>query len=361
MTLVDIKGIVPWPLPPLGAAGSISSNALTMDATGEKVACICQVPKTGTISKVLFRTRTVATGGDCKVRLETVDLTTGDPSGTLVAVGAELDPFTIADTDDNKLLSATLGTAWTGATVGDLIAVVVTGPTSGTPDIDLAGWGDTPGLDFPYTDVFSASAWAKNTFPLIMGLEYSDGSFAEIPGTFAAEDLVSYTFDDSANPDEIGNRFKFPFDCTVDGVWVWVDGDADFAAKLYDDADTLLESINSDKDVRQGSAGEINYLRFNSQVSISRDTWYRVVFRATTTGANITVYGVEVGGVAARMDTLPAGQNVYATQRQNDGAWSNSTTNRYFIGLLVSQIDDGTGSGGGGGSINRGILTGGRL
>jgi hypothetical protein len=53
-----------------------------IDATGEKYAAIIQIPKTGTISKIGFRTGTVTTSQTLRGGIETVDAATGAPTGT---------------------------------------------------------------------------------------------------------------------------------------------------------------------------------------------------------------------------------------------------------------------------------------
>ena len=359
MTMVNLRGTIPWPMPPFGAAGAFSHTAMIMDAVDERVAYICQVPKTGTISKIVFRTRTVATGGDCIIGIETVDLAVdtlpGFPSGTLVAAGAAALAFNIAINDGNQLLTATLATPWSGATLGDLIAIVINGPTTGTPDIDITSFTDAPGLDFGYAALFDSGSWSKSATHLVCGLEYSDGTFEELPGTWAWSSAATISFNSDSTPDENGMRFQVSFDCKVRGVWAWIDGDQIYDVKLYEDDNTLLESYTQDSSVRSGTSGEVMYFMFNTEVSLTKDTWYRVTILPSTNTPNVTLYKTTTLTVA-QMDSNPGGQNMYGTERTNAQAWTDKTLVKVQMGILISQINDG--SIGAGRGFNRGFANG---
>ena len=60
----------------------------TSEAANEQAAGVFQAPFTGTIDKVIFATGTVATGGTVDVRLETVSIANGDPTGTLLGTNS---------------------------------------------------------------------------------------------------------------------------------------------------------------------------------------------------------------------------------------------------------------------------------
>jgi hypothetical protein len=64
----------PWGMPSSGA----TFDYVTLSVS-DKCAYVFRAPKSGTISKVGFRTGTVGTGGTVDVRLETVSATDGNP------------------------------------------------------------------------------------------------------------------------------------------------------------------------------------------------------------------------------------------------------------------------------------------
>jgi len=221
-------------MPGFASAGP-TFNSYTLDADGEKLAFIMHAPKTGTISKVCFRTGTVTTGATVDVRLETVDATTGDPTGTLLGTnsnGAQV----IADANDNVFFTTALTTG-VAVTKGDLMAVVIVVPTGANLAlVDLADDSGSSGPIFPYSTQFAAAAWTKSATGsgIICALEYNDGSYAYQPLMWPLSATQTDTFNNSSSPDERGNKLSLPFPARVTGFWVWVDidGDADIVTSL---------------------------------------------------------------------------------------------------------------------------------
>ncbi len=359
MSLVNINGLIPWPMPPFGLAGSYSMTPTTIGAANEMVAGMVQAPKAGTISKVIFRTRTVATGdANCAMRLEVIDPATGLPDGNLVAAGAEDTVLDIDSADDNALITSPLATPYV-CTHGELIAVVILGPTSGTPDIDIARFTESSGVDFPYSGI-NSGGWTKSIGKLMVAFEYSDGSYAPTFGMTIFEGFATIQYDNADSLNEYGNRFRLPFDCLCAGCWFWIDADGDFDGKLYLAPTTAstspLATFSFDKDIREGSGGEFRPALFTTPVYLSANVWYRIGAYATGTAANVGITG---GGVdtVAQMDWLSGGADIHRTDRSGTtGTWNDTTTARVMCGIMISQIP---GSAGGiGGGFNRGFANG---
>jgi hypothetical protein len=129
MAYVDIPGglFMPKPVTTETAPGLAS---VLLDADGEYAGCFIRAPLTGTITKIGFATRTVTTGGDLDIRLETQDTSTGRPSGTLWGTNTNF-VRTMLATDDNNFFEVTL-TAGASVTKGNLIAIRVERVTGGT-------------------------------------------------------------------------------------------------------------------------------------------------------------------------------------------------------------------------------------
>ncbi|MFQ5804771.1 MAG: hypothetical protein ACE5JQ_17920, partial [Candidatus Methylomirabilales bacterium] len=328
------------PHPPIMQSAAPNLQNMLIDASTEKAAGVFRAPKTGTISKVGFLTGTVTTGATVDVRLETVDLANGDPSGTLLGTNSNGSQV-IADTDDNTWFTTTLTTG-VAVTKGDLLAVVIANAGSGNMNIRNVRYDFTGG----YSDLFTA-AWVKDNDSPGFGLEYSDGSYAYSPHVWPVSGLTSnLNFNSSSTPDERGLIFQLPFPFRVTGCWLTVDLDNAADVVLYDsDGSTALETLSLDPDVRMDTAQRIFLLTFAGTQSLSANTNYRLVLKPTTT-SNIRVSFFSVDA-AAVMDALEGGQNFQYTERTDAGAWTETATDRPFVGLICDGFDDGVGGGGG--------------
>ena len=347
MTIQTVSGGMWFPRPPAAStAPGFSTTALVIDASGEKAAFIVRGLKAGNIDAILWRTGTVTTGGTVDVRLETVDATTGDPTGTLWGTttnGAEV----IADGDDNvvKITSLTLDAA---ITADDVVAVVIV-RDGVAGNMQIVGFPDDSIWYQPYADLFTA-AWAKvaNLSPVV-GFRYDDGSYAFVPGCWPMSTLATISVDSGATPDVYGNRITLPFPCRVAGWWFWADMDGDVAIKLYDtDGVSVLASDVLDLNMRPATNAGIFTGMFTSAVDLSTSGTYRLGLEPSSATA-LTVYSFTVAA-AAVMDAFEGGQLIYQTTAKDPtgtGSWTDTTTARMFMGLIVSGFGDDTGGAGG--------------
>ena len=317
-------------------------NTLTLDAAGEKAAFITQIPKTGTISKVGFRTGVVTTAQTLKVSLQGVN-SSGDPDGTILGSGNAYG--TQASPASNTFYTVTL-TAGLSVTRGAAVAVVIEfDSTSGSLIIVAAAKTNSAADNYQlYSDLYT-TAWAKASNWPTVSFEYSDGSYSG-GTTIPVSAFAAATFNSGSTPDEFGIYFQCPFPCSVSGVWILADLDADATIKLYgSDGSTVLASSALPSAQRPGVALAIIHRLFSSSVSLSKDTWYRLTISPDSV-SNIVINRWAVPSAAA-MDSLPLGQKCYETSRTDAGAWAETTTNRPLMGLLMDGFDDGVGSGGG--------------
>lgn len=334
-----VEGGLWIPHPYLKGASGPSLQDMLIDASTEKAAGVFMAPKTGTISKVGFLTKTVTTGVTVDVRLETVSLVNGDPTGTLLGTNSN-GTQVILDADDDTWFTTTLTTG-VAVTKGDLLAVVIANAGAGNMNIANASI-DRPS-NFPYTDLFTA-AWVKDVDIPVFSLEYDDGSYAHSPGVWPISAKPGTSFNTSSSPDERGLIFQMPFPFRVTGCWHHADIDAAADLVLYDsDGTTALETVSLDKDVRIGTSPRIFFLLFSGEQSLSANTNYRLVLKPTTT-TNIRSEAFDVDA-AAIMDAFEGGQKFHHTERTDAGAWTETTTRRPFMGLIIDGFDDATGGG----------------
>ena len=341
-TVVSIEGQLYWPTMVFTDQNNdfqIASDLL--DAGGEKSAALLTVSKAGTIDRITWATRTVTTGATMDVRLETMDTTTGDPSGTLFCLlsnGAQI----VLDTDDNTQFTTTL-TAGCTVDEGDRIALVIVNPSvsPGTLQIHAGVDGNNGKPRNVYTDHFTAS-WAKapGEFPYTTP-GYSDSTYA-FTWTFPVT-ATSNSIDTGTASDEIGNKFTVNVPARVVGWWAVLDMStgSDFDVVLYEGS-TAIETISVV--YAQNDAADMLWAGFfQTTDTLAIGTTYRIVIKPTTTN-NVEIWDFAVSA-AALMDTLSMGQDWQYTERADAGSWTETTTKRALVGIIVDALDDGTGGG----------------
>lgn len=334
----------PIEFPQFSLASSFSNGSLLMDASGEKVAFVFQCPKDGDISKIWVRLNTVTTGDTLKISLQDVDLTNGEPDGTADQSGTVV----IADGDDNTNKSVTLGTDRT-VSRGDLLAIVVEFNSYVAGDLNISYFASATGISqtTTYPLLQTSGSWSKSTHVSMFSLEYSDGSFAYIPGVIPAGNVTEVNFSSSSTPDEIGLIINSPVPITVTGAYGHRRLNQNYDFVLYDsDGTTPLQTSSMDADVNSYTSNTKDSTLFSGTSALTKATNYRLVFKPTTT-SNIRIFQLEVAA-AAHLDQLSGGQNIHKTSRADAGSWTQDTAAILFMGTLVSAFDNGVGGGGGG-------------
>lgn len=332
MTLATL-GPIQWPLPLFfNGIGGIS-----LSATTHRHGSICTVPKAGTLDVVGIRTGTVTTAADLRIRIETVNAS-GDPSGTLVAAGAD---GSVASPAANTWYDVTIVTPPT-LTAGQLIAIVVDCP-SGSPNLQIARITGQSG-QIPYTDLF-ATSWAKsNNLPL--GALKISGSWVTTPDFVPFTTLTSVDFDVGSSPDERGNVFTCPIDCEINGAWFSGTGSSAGAhiVRVYDASNTVLTSTTVGAGVNAGFNSPGRFIGL-PPVNLEAGSLYRVVVRPTSAA----VVGVRRMVFPSTDHAAAFANGIFrSTERTNDGSWTDTNTSVESIGLIVSKVHET-----GGGAIGR--------
>ena len=347
MAFQTFPGGMYFPTPPIRADRNVQLSPVVLNLAAEKVAGIFQAPKTGTIDKVGFLTGTVTTGDTVDVRLETVSATTGDPTGTLLGTNSNKTQV-IADANDDVWFLPALTTG-VAVTKGDVFAVVVANGAAGG-DMEIQTQRLTQAHGFPYGNEFLTGSWVKDGDILVTAFEYTGESpaYAGAPGVNAASFGVT-TFNSGDTPDEIALFFQLPFKFRVTGYWISIDLDADCDVVLYDsDGTSVLATDSLDKDIRQKDGRRSHFRLFPATHELLANTNYRLTCKPG--GTDVTLDTMTVAA-AALWDGMDGGQNFHLSTRADAGGWSQTTTQRPLMGVLVDAID----VSGVGGAVMRGV------
>lgn len=346
MALTSLGGGMFMPKPENFPANN--ANQL-LDASGEKLAAVFRVPKTGTLAKVRFRTATVTTGDTMKVSFQDVDMATGNPDET----ADQYRTVSVASGDDSTWISTGLittdGTDSGGlrsVTRGDLLAIVIEYDSYASGNMNILT--SLPPIDYGngcYTTLKTGGTWVKTSGSQgCFELEYDDGTLAYsdtlMPGVNTSNTIASNT-----TPDEIALYFRFPVGVTVGGAFVIIDLDAACDVVLYDtDGTTALATVSLDSDVRATTAVNGTMVVFPSEIDLTANSYYYLSIKPTTTTA--VGYRYMTVRATGSMDMFDLGQNAYLAQRTDAGVWAGTTTQRPRMSLLVTKVHDGSGGGG---------------
>jgi hypothetical protein len=164
-------------------------------------------------------------------------------------------------------------------------------------------------------------------------------------------------FNSGSTPDERGIRINLPFACRVKGAVGWVQGAGDFQFVLYEGATSPVQRAITntvDKDVLgNNSFSRLIKHDFTSPYVLAANTDYFLTVKPTTV-TNVSLWEMTVT-VAACMDSFELGQRVYHCSRTDAGNFSTDTLRRAMLGLIIDQLSDNAGGGGGGMIVHPGM------
>ena len=343
MTIVAFPQTL-FPNQALSFNGENAHVDMQVDAVDEKVGFTFHAPKDGDIQEIGIKLGpTIGAGIDVDVRIETVDLTTGYPSGTLWATNTNI---VVSSVTSNQLITATL-TANATVSQGDYVAVVcnIDALTSGNCKFRSQASTNRHQNSFPEAAINTGS-WTASTSTPSPGIAvgYSDGTFPEIPGMWPIDGNLNRTYNSGSTPDEQGNIFQVPLRCRASGLWASLRSLANFDMVLYDtDGSTELMTIAHDGDVGGGSTdaakGRLYYWKNPTGVVLEPNVNYRVAVRPTSV-TDIMVHGQTVGK-AEWFQMYGGGEACHQTSRTDAGSWAEQTKWRLDVGVIIDGFDIG--------------------
>ena len=340
-----------FPTPYCGIArlmGSVNftTGATTLDAAGEYYCFILQAKENMVISHVGFSLAAVAGSPTADVRIETVD-TAGFPSGTLWAT-------------DTNIVSGTLTAAWTlvaltasaSISKGQMFAVKIA-YASGTSFQMRRSLHVVGGFGLPYYVVNTGTPTKVTTAggssgSALLALGSSSTVFYKLAFPNLPISALTEGRFDNVSSGKNGLRFQLPVSARIFGLHHYGQGwNGDFNAMLLDDAGTEVGSSSTAFDGGQffdlGVA--LNDLIFDTAVEIAANTWYRAVLEPTSL-TDISVSYLTLPSADYR-SAMPGGSFWHYTTFDGS-SWDDTATDKVpYLDLLIDQIDDGAGGGGG--------------
>lgn len=303
--------------------------AYDLDTADEKLAQIFQSPVSDDITQVKFLIGSVTVEGDVDVRIETVSVTTGDPTGTLADTNSNI-VVSIVSGDANSLLTATLTGACT-LVRGTRYALVFNAESVNTPNVQILYTSDY-NSDFPYLEVNTGSWSNPNDLAVFAYLNFG-GTYYTIEGLRGLSTTSTATYNNTDTPDEIALKFTLPFPARIRSAWVWTDGAGDFDLVLYDKDDAVLLSTSHDKDQMGQTSGVARRVLYfdDAAVTLNRDQVYRLSLKPTSV-TDIKLERIAVAATAD-MDSWEGGQDFVESTRTDAGGWSDSTTTRPMMAI----------------------------
>lgn len=321
------------------------ANGATLDAAGEYIAVIFSAYEAMTISYVGVTVGSVAGSPTADFRIETV-AADGTPSGTLWATNTNVVSDTLTNGWNQKQLTASASIV-----PGDVVAVKII-YNSGTSFIHRTLASSTR-LQLPYQVTSTGGSAVKASLTAqIIGVGSASTTFYHIPGCFpSVTTSTNNNFTNATAGAKRGLRFQMPMNCRCVGTRFYSGGQTgDFNAILFDDGGSELSSSSTahDGDATAASAAAGSELMFDNAVTLTRGTWYRLVLEPTSV-TNVSYTTFSFTSAAYMSSSGWASGNAHLTTFTTAGGWIDTATGTLpSIEPLIDQVDDGTGTGGGG-------------
>lgn len=333
--------IYPYAMPQIcgtPAQFSVATAPLTIDASGERVAYRMLIGRSGTITKIGFYVGTVTTPQVLKVELQTVSLTTGEPTDTLYGGSAK---GTIASPVLNTYYEVTLGTAAT-AVAGNYVAVVIEfDSTIGnlqTRHVITGAVVDNTG--HPNVMFRTGGAWAIETesWPICRFVYSGSPDIYDSNMCFPINECFEHS--PGGGTAQMGLKFTMPFTARLAGVYLSYRPRGDNLMKLLDSANGLIDSVSLDENV-WGSTTSMRwtFIPLSAPRILTKGATYRYITQATGATAQF-LYGLRFLNNNI-LGAWTAKDAIYSHRVDTSSAWTDETTYAPFLQLMFDQIDSG--------------------
>ena len=334
---------------------------VTFDGSGDKTAIVLRARQTVEISKLAVMFRTVTTPNGIHLRVETVDTSTGLPTGTLWAANT-FAPISSANVNAGAInvVTATM-TANATVNAGQYYAIVVQPEDADAINLQVcrfSGVSYSIGGQLPFgahntTGSYDVSSVAV---PVVGAYDATTSKWLTLGFGIPLVNSVSNTSaintgTGASTGTRRGMRISVPAPMRLRGMWAKfaATATADFDVEIYNTGGTKLATLLSGADMTIQRSATSNsyfwYLPFETSYSLAANTVYYVVITPTTANS-VTLHEATVAD-AAHWDSF-GGQDFHLAAFISS-AWATTTTRRPWWSLQFDQVDDGAGGASGGG------------
>jgi hypothetical protein len=348
MSLTD-SGIIQYPyiLPPSTNGYGLTGLPSELNGSGYRVATNFRIPPSANgkvITTIGWRSGTVTQLTNA-LRVGLYTVSSSRPTSTPYGGSAY---GTTTPVVSNTYYETTLPTGAT-CTAGDLASVVW--------EFDNYASGDTLYIANSGSSAFPSSlrytsSWSANYNANPFSLKFSDGTYFCGLYTSPPYGIISNSLNSGAMT-EIGNQFTIPFAARIRGIYVACAAatGGTFQAKLYTGGTvgstigTLAASSTADSgnDV-YGLASYVQYLHLSSELTVSAGTVITLTFAETAGAVGSAIYSWQF---ANANEVIAYGRPLGFQQVTITGGTPTfNTAANATVGLLIDQLDAGSGGGG---------------
>jgi hypothetical protein len=330
---------------PTANTSTLSLNA----ATRIKFGIVVQVPKTGTLDGIELYSGFVSSPSAITASFQNVNAS-GFPDGTQDQYRSLASPASGWNVWGSMTDTGADGGNKRSVTQGDWIGIVLEWTSTQSGQFwhySLPNNGSAWQMGQRWvTDTGAGFTATGDAHFINIVLRYDDSTYARVGSPHTCWPFVSastHTFNSGSTPDERGIKWTPPVTVEVSGVWVNLAASAACDVVLYDSGGTALQTITLDPDYPRSTAEMFTFLMFGTVQTLTAGQVYRLTVKPTSV-SNVSVYSWAVNA-AAILEAIEGGSAMHGTSRTDAGAFSDTTTQRYMMGFLVSGVDTG-GSGG---------------
>lgn len=351
MTLVSLPSPIAYPgICGYTAGGPFLQTATTLTSAGHYLAYIFSAREDMTISHVGIRAGTSAGSPTLTVSIEGVTAATGIPDGAATYGGSAGTTGTI--TSNSSVLQALGGSATVPK--GSVFAVKIALASGTSQVLQNTGNLNLPQqTNLPY-QVINTGTPTKSSITgsvATVATGSSSTTFYQLSGAIPLSAAGAGTFNNTSAAKR-GLRFTPPMKCRAIGL-KWFNGSAvgDFNAAIYDDTTGTAVEFGSTSTAFEGddsgaSANAVTFVYFDNVATLNAGTTYRIAIEPSS-ATNVNVSTLTLVSASYR-GASPAGTTAHYTTFVT-GGWTDTATDQLpLMDLLIDQVDDGTGSGGGG-------------
>jgi hypothetical protein len=345
-------------LTPVSMGSAPSFSSFSLDSSTDAIEYIFQATDTTGLCELLVRYQTRAgTPPTYQISVQGVD-GSGRADGVIKDDGGAGDASTTftppADGTWDGTMRRFTPTQCYVPTRGQWLAIVIS-YSSGTINGSNLGQFSThfggTARAAPYIVRVDSGAGTKFAFLPLFG--YSNGSGAVRGFPVEAINITQYSSD--STPDERAVRLALKSgECstfTLRGVRAQIRTPAAATAltvALYSGT-SVLQTITLDSDQMGNNASNDQPLTVrwtdSTLSTLTCGSAYYIGFQAGSTSMNIALRELVVDA-AGDMEALPGGADIYAATRSDAGAWSDATSTRYVVELLIESVTAASGGSG---------------